>query len=96
MRQNRALSRPMVGLTGATRLRERYLKDVVGEGAGVKLRARIERDIRYLRNAIRTLLRFAFDETPREAFELNDRQLPFGAHAWYKHDRAFWEPYLLP
>ena len=40
-------------------------------------------------------LRFAFDETPRAAYELNGQQLPFGAHAWYKHDRAFWEPYLL-
>ncbi len=40
-------------------------------------------------------LRFAFDETPRTAFEMNGRQLPFGAHAWYKQDRAFWEPYLL-
>jgi hypothetical protein len=46
--------------------------------------------------AVREAVRFAFDETPRDAFELNDRQLPFGAHAWYKHDRAFWEPYLLP
>jgi hypothetical protein len=44
---------------------------------------------------IREALRFAFDETPRVAFELNDRQLPFGAHAWYRQDRAFWEPYLL-
>lgn len=44
---------------------------------------------------VREALRFAFDETPRVAFELNGRQLPFGAHAWYKQDRAFWEPYLL-
>jgi hypothetical protein len=44
---------------------------------------------------VREALRFAFDETPRKAFELNGRQLPFGAHAWYKHDRAFWEPHLL-
>ena len=44
---------------------------------------------------VREALRFAFDETPRTAFELNGRKLPFGAHAWYKHDRAFWEPYLL-
>jgi hypothetical protein len=45
--------------------------------------------------SVREALRFAFDETPRVAFELNERQLPFGAHAWYKQDRAFWEPYLL-
>lgn len=45
---------------------------------------------------VREALRFAFDETPRVAFELNGRHLPFGAHAWYRQDRAFWEPYLLP
>jgi hypothetical protein len=44
---------------------------------------------------VREAVRFAFDETPREAFALNDNQLPFGAHGWYKHDRAFWDPYLL-
>lgn len=44
---------------------------------------------------IETALRFAFDETPRVAYELAGRQLPFGAHAWYKQDRQFWEPYLL-
>jgi hypothetical protein len=40
-------------------------------------------------------LRFAFDERPREAYEANGRQLPFGCHGWSKHDREFWEPYLL-
>lgn len=40
-------------------------------------------------------LRFAFDEIPRQCFALNNNQLPFGCHAWHKHDREFWEPYLL-
>ncbi len=44
---------------------------------------------------IETALRFAFDETPRVAFELAGHQMPFGAHAWAKQDRQFWEPYLL-
>ena len=44
---------------------------------------------------IETALRFAFDETPRVAFELAGGRLPFGAHAWYKQDREFWAPYLL-
>lgn len=39
--------------------------------------------------------RFSFDMTPRLWFEMTNRELPFGAHAWYKRDRAFWEPYLL-
>ena len=41
-------------------------------------------------------LRFAFEVCPRQCFEMNKRQLPFGCHAWARYDRAFWEPYLLP
>jgi hypothetical protein len=41
-------------------------------------------------------LRFAFEAAPRQCFELNRGELPFGCHAWSKFDRAFWEPYLLP
>ena len=40
-------------------------------------------------------LRFAFEVEPQRAFELAGRQLPFGAHAWTKYDRGFWEPRLL-
>lgn len=40
-------------------------------------------------------LRFAFEVRPRDCFELNHRQLPFGCHAWARYDREFWEPYLL-
>jgi hypothetical protein len=40
-------------------------------------------------------LRFAFETSPRQLFELNGRRLPFGCHAWGRYDRAFWEPYLL-
>jgi hypothetical protein len=39
---------------------------------------------------------FAFDQTPRAWFELTGGRLPFGAHAWFKQDRAFYEPFLLP
>ena len=39
---------------------------------------------------------FAFDQTPRAWFGLTGGRMPFGAHAWYKQDRAFYEPYLLP
>ncbi|MEW6718184.1 MAG: DUF5672 family protein [Chloroflexota bacterium] len=40
-------------------------------------------------------LRFAFEGHPRYCYEQNNRQLPFGAHAWARWDRAFWEPFLL-
>jgi hypothetical protein len=39
---------------------------------------------------------FAFDQTPRAWFAMTGGRLPFGAHAWFKQDRAFYEPYLLP
>lgn len=45
---------------------------------------------------LKTALRFSFDNAPRQCFDANGGQLPFGCHAWFKWDRAFWEPYLLP
>ncbi len=45
--------------------------------------------------SLETGLRFAFEVAPRLCFEMNQRQLPFGCHAWPRYDRAFWEPYLL-
>lgn len=42
-----------------------------------------------------TALQFAFEAAPAWCFERNGRKLPFGAHAWQKWDRAFWEPRLL-
>ena len=44
---------------------------------------------------IQTALQFSFERFPRFCFEKNHNQLPFGCHAWTKHDRAFWEPYLI-
>lgn len=40
-------------------------------------------------------LRFGFEVVPQTCFELNQRRLPFGCHAWPRYDRSFWEPYLL-
>jgi hypothetical protein len=40
-------------------------------------------------------LAFAFECAPEYCFEMNNRQLPFGCHAWAKYNKAFWEPYLL-
>ncbi len=41
-------------------------------------------------------LQFAFECNPRLCFERNQRQMPFGCHAWPAYDRAFWEPHLIP
>jgi hypothetical protein len=40
-------------------------------------------------------LEFAFEEEPRYCYARAGERLPFGAHAWSRYDRAFWEPYLL-
>ncbi len=40
-------------------------------------------------------VRFAFEKEPRWCYEQTGRQLPFGCHAWWKYDRAFWEPFLI-
>lgn len=40
-------------------------------------------------------LRFGFEVSPRQCFEMNGRQMPFGCHAWERFDRSFWEPHLL-
>ena len=40
-------------------------------------------------------LQFAFEREPRFCYEKAGGRLPFGAHAWSRYDRQFWEPYLL-
>ena len=40
-------------------------------------------------------LEFGFEKFPRKCFELNNRKLPFGCHAWKKYDEEFWKPYIL-
>ena len=35
-------------------------------------------------------IRFAFEAEPRHLYALTDGELPFGCHAWEKHDRSFW------
>ncbi len=39
-------------------------------------------------------LRFAFEMNPRKSYELTNRQLPFGVHAWQKYDKEFWEEFI--
>lgn len=39
-------------------------------------------------------LRFAFERFPRTCLELAGGRLPFGCHAWMKHDPGFWREHL--
>ncbi|MFA7342805.1 MAG: DUF5672 family protein [Terrimicrobiaceae bacterium] len=45
----------------------------------------------YAKPPVDEALRFAFEVEPRLCFERTQGLLPFGCHAWAKHDRAFWE-----
>lgn len=40
-------------------------------------------------------IKFSFERFPEKCFKLNQNKLPFGCHAWEKHDRGFWKPYIL-
>lgn len=39
-------------------------------------------------------LRFAFECQPRLCYERSGRRLPFGCHAWFRYDPAFWRNVL--
>ena len=44
----------------------------------------------------RVALQFSFERFPSELFEMNNKQLPFGCHAWMKYQyHEFWER-LIP
>jgi len=40
-------------------------------------------------------LKFGFERFPKKCFELNNKKLPFGCHAWKKYGKKFWEPFIL-
>lgn len=48
----------------------------------------------YKRPSCEEALRFAVDLAPRKAFEMLGERLPFGCHAWERHDPEFWKPYI--
>lgn len=41
-----------------------------------------------------TALAFCFETHVRKCFEMNDKRLPFGCHAWERYDYPFWKPYM--
>lgn len=44
--------------------------------------------------SLSTALEFCFETHVRKCFEINDRKLPFGCHAWERYDYSFWKPYM--
>jgi hypothetical protein len=50
---------------------------------------------------MKTALKFSFDANPQQAYVMNNHQLPFACHAWfrnekphYEHNLAFWLPFV--
>jgi hypothetical protein len=39
-------------------------------------------------------IKFSFELRPEYLFNMNDKRLPFGCHAWKKYNFPFWKPYL--
>ena len=37
-------------------------------------------------------MKFAFELEPSVCYEINQKRLPFGCHAWERHDIDFWRP----
>lgn len=51
----------------------------------------------YSISSLEDALMFSFETMPRECYQLNKNQLPFGCHAYEKYDFEFWKshiPYL--
>jgi hypothetical protein len=43
---------------------------------------------------INEALKFSFDSSPKIAFNLNKKCLPFGCHAWPRNDIEFWSQFI--
>ncbi|MET0570520.1 MAG: DUF5672 family protein [Pedobacter agri] len=39
-------------------------------------------------------MKFSFEVNPDVLFTVNNEKLPFGCHAWWKYDLAFWKPII--
>jgi hypothetical protein len=39
-------------------------------------------------------MKFSMEVQPRYLFQLNNNELPFGCHAWYRYDIEFWKPFI--
>ncbi len=39
-------------------------------------------------------LKFCFEKYPSESYKINNSKLPFGCHAWEKHNGDFWKKFI--
>jgi hypothetical protein len=43
---------------------------------------------------VEVAMNFSIEMQPRSVFAMNNHQLPFGCHAWWKYDLEFWKPHI--
>jgi len=48
----------------------------------------------FKRPTVQEALGFAFECFPKQCYEQNNRQLPFGCHAWEKYEPEFWKAFI--
>lgn len=48
----------------------------------------------YKKPNVSEAMMFGFETDPKHCLEMTGGKLPFGCHAWWKHDREFWETAL--
>ncbi len=48
----------------------------------------------YKKPSVEDAMQFGFEVEPRRCLEMTGGKMPFGCHAWWKHDRQFWESVL--
>lgn len=39
-------------------------------------------------------IKFSFELQPHRLYRINNQNLPFGCHAWWKYDINFWKPFI--
>ncbi|MBE7170984.1 MAG: hypothetical protein INR73_10360 [Williamsia sp.] len=55
----------------------------------------VPRNFKWFRLAgIQEAIDFSIEMQPRRVYAMNSYQLPFGCHAWWKYDFAFWRPHI--
>jgi hypothetical protein len=39
-------------------------------------------------------IKFSFEVQPKLLYDMNNQELPFGCHAWWRYDLEFWRPFI--
>lgn len=55
----------------------------------------VNKYLKYLKiPGFKEAVKFSFELRPSICYELNNRSLPFGCHAWAKYEIDFWKPFI--